>query len=214
MYIESPLSSRVSYMPSDSAVVDRLRPLGPIFRARDAVGAGLSWRDLYRARDSGLITELSRGLYQLRELAGVDQIDFVVVCARAPGGMVCLGSALTYWDLSDENPSHIDLAVPSGNHRPHIDHPPTQVHVFGAATFGLGRIVIGVAHNLSFSISDPERTVVDCFRLRHRIGVDLAVGGLRRYLRRPRSQPSRLLELAGQLRVRTPLLDAIRLLQE
>ena len=36
------------------------------------------------ARDSGLLIEVSRGLFQLREAAGIDQIDFVVVCARAP----------------------------------------------------------------------------------------------------------------------------------
>ncbi|MGO8870515.1 MAG: type IV toxin-antitoxin system AbiEi family antitoxin domain-containing protein [Acidimicrobiales bacterium] len=70
-------------MASDSVVADRLRPLGPIFRARDAVRTGLSWRDLYQARDSGLVVELSRGLYQLREMAGIDQIDFLV-CALVP----------------------------------------------------------------------------------------------------------------------------------
>ena len=42
----------------------------------------------------------------------------------------------------------------------------------------------------------------------------LAIAGLRRYLRRPRSQPGRVLELAEELRVRTPILEAIRVLQE
>ena len=201
-------------MTSDSLVADRLRPLGLIFRARDAVRAGLSWRDLYQARDSGLVVELSRGLFQLREMAGIDQIDFVTVCTRAPQGMICLGSALAYWDLSDQNPDQVDLAVPSGSHRPRIDHPPTQVHVFAAATFALGQTDIAVGETVSFSISDPERTVVDCFRFRHRIGMELAVGGLRRYLRRPHAQSGRVLELAEQLRVRTPILEAMRILQE
>ena len=201
-------------MPTDSAVIDRLRPLGAIFRARDAIGHGISWRDLYQARDSGLLIEVSRGLFQLREAAGIDQIDFVVVCARAPQGMVCLGSALAYWDLSDEIPTRVDLAVPAGSHRPHIDHPPTRVHVFGASNFGLGRIEVAVGLDLGFRITDPERTVVDCFRQRHRLGVDLAVAGLRRYLRRPRAQPGRVLELAEELRVRTPILEAMRVLQE
>jgi predicted transcriptional regulator of viral defense system len=201
-------------MTSDAVVVERLRPLGPIFRARDAIGTGLSWRDLYQARDSGLVIELSRGVYQLREMPGIDQIDFITVCTRAPRGMICLGSALAYWDLSDENPDRIDLAVPSGSHRPRIDYLPNQVHVFSAATFELGRIDVGVGESVSFSISDPERTVVDCYRLRNRIGIELAVGGLRRYLRRPHSQSGRVLELAGQLRVRTPILEAIRFLQE
>ena len=201
-------------MPESLTVLDRLRSLGVVFRARDAVENGISWRDLYQARDSGLLLEVSRGLFQLREAAGIDQIDFVVVCARAPQSMICLRSALAYWDLSDESPSRVDLAVPAGSHRPQIDHPPTRVHVFGAKTFELGRIEVAVGERVSFSISDPERTVVDCFRQRHHIGVDLAVGGLRRYLRRPRAQPGRVVELAQELRVRTPIREAMRMLQE
>ena len=80
-----------------SGPLDRLRRIGPIFRSSEAVEAGVSWRDLYGLRDSGALLELSRGLYQLAEAAGVDDIDFIAVCARAPQGMVCLHSALAYW---------------------------------------------------------------------------------------------------------------------
>lgn len=200
-------------MASDQAVLDRLRPLGPVFRAGDAVGAGVSWRDLYRVRDAGLVVELSRGLYQLADVGGLDQPDFVAVCARAPQGMVCLRSALAYWDLSDEIPAWVDFAVPAGAHRPRIDHPPTQVHVFAAVSFELGRRRVPVGDGVSFSITDVERTVVDCFRARHRIGEDLAIGGLRRYLDRRGARPARLMELAGVLRVRTPMVDVLRVLQ-
>jgi predicted transcriptional regulator of viral defense system len=53
--------------------------------------------------------------------------------------MICLDSALAYWDLTDEIPRKVHVAVPSGAHRPTIDYPPTQVHVFAADTFELGR---------------------------------------------------------------------------
>ena len=116
----------------------RLQRIGPIFRAKDAIKAGVSWRDLYALRDTGQILPLSRGLYQLKESAGIDAIDFVTVCARAPKGMICLNSALAHWDLSDEIPGTIHLAVPKGTHRPTIDYPPTHVHVFMADTFDIG----------------------------------------------------------------------------
>jgi predicted transcriptional regulator of viral defense system len=128
--------------------------------------------------------------------------------------MVCLGSALAYWDLTDEIPIWVDLAVPAGSHRPKIDYPPTRVHVFGTSNFGLGRIEVVVGTDLGFRITDPERTVVDCFRQRHRLGVELAVAGLRRYLRRPHAQPGLVLEMAEELRVRMPILEAMRVLQE
>lgn len=192
--------------------MERLRLLGPLFRAKEAVAAGVSWRDLYALRDEGEITELSRGVYQLAEAAGTGNLDFVVVSARVPAGMVCLNSALAYWDLSDEIPPEIHLAVPEGSHRPVIEYPPTKVHVFGRQTFELGRMEVREERGEHFWITDRERTVVDAFRLRHRIGEDLAHDALRRYLRN-RPKPARVSELAHALRVRAPVVDAIRLLQ-
>ena len=79
--------------------------------------------------------------------------------------------------LSDEIPAEVHVAVPEGSHRPTIDYPPTRVHVFRAATFGLGRLRVKLEDGEQFSISDRERTVVDAFRLRHLIGEDLAHAG-------------------------------------
>lgn len=101
---------------------------------------GYAWRDLYALRDAGEILELSRGLFQVADMAGTSDPDFVAVCARAPQGTICLDSALAYWDLSDDIPDRVHLAVPAGTHRPAIDYPPTQVHVFQASTFDLGRL--------------------------------------------------------------------------
>lgn len=198
-------------MPTAEALA-QLRRLGPIFRSREAVGAGVSWRDLYSLRDGGVVVELSRGLYQLAESAGTGNVDFVAVCARSPHGMICLNSALAYWDLSDEIPTEIHLAVPEGSHRPTIDYPPTRVHVFRAVTFSLGRVEVREAHGERFWISDRERTVVDAFRLRHLIGEDIANAALRRYLD-DRPKPGRVAELGRALRVWTPLASAMRVLQ-
>lgn len=41
--------------------IDRIRRIEPIFRSREAVAAGVSWRDLYTLRDNGQILELSAG---------------------------------------------------------------------------------------------------------------------------------------------------------
>lgn len=200
-------------MPSAQAL-ERLRKLGPVFRSKDAVAAGVSWRDLYGLRDEGDVLALSRGLFQLADTAGTGNIDFVAVCARAPHGMIALDSALSYWDLIDDIPSEIHLAVPEGSHRPTIDHPPTRVHVFRTATFALGRIEVREERGERFWITDRERSVVDAFRLRHRLGEDEAHRALRRYLIQPRPKLARLADLARQLRVSTPVRAALRVLEE
>jgi predicted transcriptional regulator of viral defense system len=197
-------------MPRDTAL-DRLRQIGPIFRSKDAAMAGVSWRDLYALRDDGEILELSRGLYQLADTVGGD-LDFIAVCGRAPHGMVCLNSALAYWDYSDEITSQVHLAVPEGSHRPSIDYPPTRVHVFATQTFTLGRLEVTGDRRERFWISDRERTLADVFRLRHLVGEDLAHGALRRYLQ---SRPStgRLAEVARPLRAWGSISAALRVLQ-
>lgn len=195
-----------------ASALERLRHLGPLFRAKEAIAAGVSWRDLYSLRDDGDVVELSRGLYQLAEFAGTDSPDFVTVSKRAPHAMVCLNSALAHWDLSDEIPRAVHLAVPEGSHRPRIDYPPVKVHVFRAESFDLGRIEIQQGRGERYWISDRERSVVDAFRLRHLVGEDLAHSALRRYLS-DRPEPARVAELAQSLRVWTPLASAIRLLQ-
>lgn len=200
-------------MPSTQAL-ERLREIGPVFRSREAVAAGISWRDLYALRDEGEVLELSRGLFQLADTAGIGNIDFVAVCARAPHGMIALDSALSYWDLTDDIPAQVHLAVPEGSHRPTIDHPPTTVHVFRAATFALGRIEVRKSGGEQFWITDRERTVVDTFRLRHYLGEDQAHRAMRRYLAQPRPKLARLADLARQLRVSIPVRAALRVLQE
>jgi len=199
-------------MPAIEAL-DRLRRLGPVFRSKDAVAAGVSWRDLYQLRDNGDLVELSRGLYQLAQVAGGGHVDFVAVSARAPQGMICLNSALVYWDLSDEIPAAVHLAVPEGSHRPTFDYPPTKVHVFRSGTFELGRLRVEEDVGERFWITDPERTVVDAYRLRHQIGEGLAYTALREYLRSSR-RPARLAVLAQALRVWTPLSAVMKVLHE
>ncbi|MCQ3808830.1 MAG: hypothetical protein OXB92_00545 [Acidimicrobiaceae bacterium] len=196
---------------TDESTLESLREIGPIFRAREAVDVGVSWRSLYKLRDDGEVIALSRGLYQLRQAAGVDNIDFIAVCTRAPHGMICLTSALAYWDLTDEIPPAVHLATPKGSHRPAIDYPPTATHVFAAETFGIGRMEIAHSGRERFSITNRERTVVDAFRLRHLTGPKNANEALRRYLRsRPRL--STLLTTARELNVGAGFADRIRVL--
>src|SRR6056297_252409 len=193
------------------SVPKSLRHLGPVFRSGEAVAAGVSWRDLYALRDGGQIIELSRGLFQLADQS-LEHVDFVAVSGRVPDGMICLDSVLAFWDLTDELPRKVHVAVPAGSHRPVIDYPPTQVHVFAAATFALGRQEVVGQVGERFWISDRERTVADVFRLRHRMGEDLAYAALRQYLR---SHPklARLAEVAQTLRAWGPLSDALQVLQ-
>lgn len=192
-----------------SEVIDIARRAGGISSAAELIESGARWEDLYRLRDSGKLIELSRGVFRVADAPATAHLDLVAVCRRAPEGMICLNSAASFWDLCDEMPDAVHLAIARGRHRPRIVYPPTRVHVFAAATFSLGRTMEKIESGETIAISSKERTVVDLMRLRSRVGRDLALGALRRYLQSGDAKPGELLALARHLRVGTVMAEAM-----
>ncbi len=193
----------------DAEILNVVSRAGGVISSAELVGAGVRWEDLYRLRDMGKLIELSRGVYRLADAPATAHIDLLAVCRRSPEGMICLNSAASFWELTDEIPARVHLAVPRGAHRPRISYPPTQVHVFAADTFSLGRVSQDVESGETINISSRERTVVDLLRLRSRVGRDVALGALAAYLRGPHATPGELLALARRLRAGTVLAGAM-----
>lgn len=187
---------------------------GGVFGANDAFAAGVHPRDLYALRDEGFLLELSRGVFRLSDAEMSPYLDLVAVSRRSPQGTICLNSALSFWDLTDEVPAEVHLAVSRGSHRPLIDYPPVRVHVFAADTFGLGRERVRLDSGEEICLYSPERSVVDAVRLRGQVGADVAYEALRRYLRRPGASPGDLLRLARRLRAGGPVSDALEVLTD
>lgn len=199
-------------MEACHALEDIARRSGGVFRARDAAQAGVHWRDLYALRDEGTLIELSRGVFRFADAEMTPYLDLVAVSKRSPRGTICLNSALSFWDLTDEVPAEVHLAVPRGSRPPSIHYPPTRVHVFATDTFDLGRELVRLESGEEIYMYSPERSVVDAMRLRGQVGADVAYEALRRYLRRPGSSPGDLLRLARRLRAGGPMADALEVL--
>jgi predicted transcriptional regulator of viral defense system len=193
-----------------SEILEVARRAGGIASASELTKGGARWEDLYRLRDEGALIELSRGIYRVADIPATAHLDLVAVCRRAPDGMICLNSAASFWDLTDELPGSVHVAVARGRHRPRITYPVTRVHVFAADTFALGRVHQPVASSTnSIAVSSKERTVVDLLRLRARVGRDVALSALRTYLRQGDAKPGELLALARQLRIGTVMAEVL-----
>jgi predicted transcriptional regulator of viral defense system len=186
--------------------------MGGTITSKEAVEAGLQWRDLYALRDDGDLVEISRGVFRLEEAEPTPYLDLIAVYRRCPHGTVCLNSALSFWDLTDEIPSEVHLAVPRGSWSPIISYPPTRIHVFSAQTFDLGRELVDLGSGDEAAIYSSERSVVDAMRLRGLVGADVAYEALRRYLSRPGASSGKLLRLARRLRVGGPMAEALEVL--
>ena len=186
-------------------------PLPPTFSYRQARALGLSKRALYALRDSGEIESLSHGLYRRRDAANADE-DLIEIARRSPNATLCLATALSRYDLSDEITAAPDLAIPRGSHAP-ATRAPVRWHRFDPDTFEIGRELLPIDPTTAIGLYSPERCIVDAFRMRGREGHEMANEALKRWLRRPRIQPAALLALAERFpRAATPLRRALEVL--
>lgn len=179
------------------------------FSASEARRAGLHPRDLRSMLDRGDVVRLSRGLYRRASAPEPTHPDLLVVSRRAPAAVVCLVSALVQWDLTDELPPAVQIAIRRGARPPHFDHPPIEVFHFDAATFEQGIQLVEAAPSEFVRVYGPSRTVVDLMRFRHELGTNLALSSLRAYLNRGDARPADVVRYARALRVEGPVVQAM-----
>ena len=187
------------------------RDKGGTLRTRDLIARGVHTDALYALRDSGRVVELGRGLYRVADAGEAEHPDLAVIAARAPSAAVCLISALSYHGITTQIPSTVHLAVPRGNYHGIKLSIPVTVYRFDPKTFDEGLESHSVG-GLPVRIYSAARSVVDCFKFRNKLGLDVALEALRLARQRKRVQNRELLRYARLLRVEkpmTPFLQAI-----
>ena len=122
-------------------------------------------------------------------------ISLAEVCKRVPRGVLCLLTALRFHEIGTQNPADIWLAVRSKDRRPRLEYLRLRIVRFSerAMTEGVDEHRIG---SVTVRITNPPRTVVDCFRYRNKIGLDVAVEALRECRRQRRATPAELADYA------------------
>ena len=184
---------------------------GGLLRTIEAIRLGIHPRTLYSMRDSGVLEQLSRGLYRLAEMAPVGNPDLVAVALKVPKGVICLLSALAYHELTTQIPHEVHLALPRGAEPPRLEHPPVRIFWFTDQAFSEG-IDVHKVDGVKVRIYCPEKTLADCFKYRNKIGPDVVVEALRRYISRERPRLNKLMEYARICRVEKvmrPYLEAV-----
>jgi predicted transcriptional regulator of viral defense system len=195
------------------AAVQVFRDRGGTLRTRDLISLGVHTDALYALRDSGRVVELGRGLYRLAEARENEHPDLAVAAARVPNAVVCLISALSYHNITTQIPSSVHLAVPRGSY--HRIKLPIRVTVyrFDAATFNAGLETHETAGGVSLRIYCVARTVVDCFKFRNKLGLDVALEALRLARQRKRVQNREFVRYARLLRVEKPMSPYLQALE-
>lgn len=150
-----------------------------LLRTKEALNFGIHPRTLYQMRDKGLVTELARGLYRLSEKEPLVEPDLVIVAKKLPKAVVCLISALSLHENTTQIPSQVYLAVPTTQTYPiRLDYPLIKVFHFDSDSFNRGIETMKI-NGISIKVYSLSRTIVDCFKFRHKIGIDVVIEALK-----------------------------------
>mgnify|MGYP003132223410 CR=1 FL=1 len=199
---------------SDSKIKEAVR----LFKKRDGVlctsevlDAGVHRRTLYHMRDEGIVTAIQRGVYRLTENEPLSNPDLVIVAKKIPEARICLISALSIHEMTNEIPHKIHIALPRSSWQPELDYPPLKVYRFSEETINSGfqnHFMDGV----EIKVFNPAKTIADCFKFRNQIGLDVAIEALKRGINDGKATYREILmyaKLCKVERVIKPYLEAI-----
>jgi predicted transcriptional regulator of viral defense system len=173
-------------------------------RARELAAAGINPAVLARLVGAGAVRRLARGLYALADAEIPARQSLAEVAARAPKAVVCLVSALELHDLTLQMPRSVWIAVGQKDWAPRIDDPPVRVVRFSEKALELGVETHDVG-GVPVKVFDPAKTVVDCFRFRGVVGLDVAIEGLKQAIATGKARPAEIADYARMLRIGTVL---------
>jgi predicted transcriptional regulator of viral defense system len=171
-----------------------------VLRTMTAIRLGIQPRTLYAMRDGKIIEPLSRGLFRLTDLPPLGNPDLVSVALKAPEGIICLLSALSFHEITTQIPRSVYLSLRPGMKPPRLDYPPMKIVWFSGKAYSEG-IEEHHLDGVSVRIYCPEKTIADCFKYRNKIGLDVAIEALRLCRERKRSNIQTLMQYARICRV-------------
>ena len=148
----------------------------------------------------GKAHKVKAGLYRLASTDAGTWGSFIDACTAIPSAVICLASALSYYELTTFNPTVVSIALPRNVSPARVTFPPIKAYRFSERFYTPGIRVIRTERG-KFRIYSQEKTICDCFRLRRSIGEDLAIEALRTYVRATDFDSKALSEMAIACRV-------------
>lgn len=176
------------------------------------LAAGISDQSITRLVREGQLKRVRRGVYQHEDSPVTEHHDLIHVSQSSPQAVIVLLSALKFHDIGTQQAYEVWIQLPAKARVPKIDWPPIRV----VRTRMESLFTNGVEHHhlggVDVPITSPARTVVDCFRHRNKLGIDVCVEALRDVLGKRMTTIGELGSIARSARVgkvMSPYLEAM-----
>lgn len=171
-----------------------------IMRQSDLKSHGVNPATLACLVEEGVLHRPSRGLYELADADIEAAHALAEVQKRISKGVICLISALQFHEITLQLPRNVWVAIGQKDRGPTIDYPPVRVVRFSGKALALG-VETHVIDSVPVRIFDPAKSIVDSFRFRNSVGLDVALEALRMGWRSRKAKPDDIARYAQELRI-------------
>jgi predicted transcriptional regulator of viral defense system len=198
-------------LPARERVLRLLRRRGGALNARDLDHAGVHRQVLSRLVREGALERVARAQYRLPGAMVTEHHGLAIAAAAVPKGVVCLLSALAFHGIGTEMPFQIWIAIDGRARRPALAHPPLRVVRFTGHSLTAG-VETHRIEQQTVRVYSVAKTVADCFKYRHKIGLEVALQALREAWRTRRltmGDIDRYASVCRVERVMRPYLEAL-----
>ncbi len=178
-------------------------------RLREFVAEGITSATISRMEKKGMIRQISRGLYQLPDAPLDANHSLAEVAKLVPNGVICLRSALSFHELTDDVSAHVWVAIGFKDRRPQVANPLIRVERFAPKMFKTeseSEIERHDIEGVSVPIYAPAKTISDlfysAFKQQRRFGSNTslaqAIQGMKEALRLRKATPAEIAHYAVQ----------------
>lgn len=186
-------------MTNQNKIVEILKKKG-IIRSCEMDAMGISRSNIRRLVESGEVLRISRGLYRLSGTAVSENISLAEVFKLVPRGVFCLFTALVFHKFTVQVAPQVCIALKGTAWRPKISMVNIRVYRFSGKVFQAG-IEEHIVDGVTIRVYSAAKTVADCFKMRNKIGLDVALEALMEALRTKKASSEEIHKMAKICRV-------------
>lgn len=183
-----------------------------LIRVAESYKKGLSRYMVYKLLAAGKLERVSRGVYRPVSADDFDvHPDIVEVISKKPDAVLCLVSALDWYGITTRIPFRVSIAVRRGCYLP-ADMSNAQIYRFSDISLKEGVRTVYIDRR-RVKITNPEKTIADCFKFRNKLGMETVLEALRLYREQMEFQPAELMKYARICRVANVIRPYLEMIQ-
>jgi len=183
-----------------------------VLRPRDLQSQGLPQDYLWRLHRKKKLFKVGRGMYATMDVSPFNEHQTTVEATlRVPHGVICLFSALQFYELTTQIPHQVWIAIDGKARAPKEGIIPLRIVRFSGEALTAG-VESHLINGVTIRVYNPAKTVADCFKFRNKVGLDVAMEALRecwRYRRATMDELWRYAKICRVANVMRPYLESV-----